>query len=129
MSTNPFDFINDVTNLKNNLIRKADDPAKKAEEYNPWLTNNTLSYFPDTVLYANEMNKYYFLPNLVQYDYFYNTINKRKRIVKQSKQVISDDLKMVMKYFGYNHRRAQEAMQLLTVEQLTEIKTKLNVGG
>ena len=29
------------------------------DKYNPFMINRALSYFPDTVIYANEMNRYY----------------------------------------------------------------------
>ena len=49
--SNPFEFVKAINN-KQNIIR--DDLDEKA--YNPYMINRAFSYFPDTVLLANEMN-------------------------------------------------------------------------
>lgn len=48
----PFDFLNSIS-YKKNYIMHSDIEEK---EYVPFLTNRGLSYYPDTVLHANEMN-------------------------------------------------------------------------
>ena len=127
--SNPFTYINDVSFDKKDIIRESVDPEYEARGYNPWITNKTLSYFQDSILYANEMNKYAFLPNIMQFDYFLNSINKRKRFAKQSKKVVSDDVSAVANYYGYSLRRAEETMKFLTPSQIDIIKQKSNIGG
>lgn len=127
--SNPFDYINDVSHIKKDIIRNSPNPELAAKEYNPWIANKTLSYFVDTVLFANEMNKNFHLSNLQQYDYFLNSINKKKRFTKQGKKVVSQDIKDVAQYFGYNFKRAEEAISILTAEQIQTIKQKLETGG
>lgn len=126
---NPFNYINDVSYDKRDIIRQAADPEYEARGYNPWITNKTLSYFQDTIFYANEMNKYAFLPNIMQFDYFFNSINKRKRFAKQSKKQVSDDAQAVATYFKYSLRRAEETLKFLTPSQIEEIKQKTQIGG
>ena len=48
----PFDYVNDINYGKKNIM--VDDIAEK--NYNAFIVNRALSYFNDTVLYANEMN-------------------------------------------------------------------------
>jgi hypothetical protein len=129
MSGNPFDYINDVSFNKKDIIRNSPNPELQAKEYNPWITNKTLSYFDDTILYANEMNKSAHLTNQQQYDYFLNSINKRKRFAKQTKKTTSDDVNNIAKYFGYSLKRAEEALTVLTADQVRAIKQKLELGG
>jgi len=50
---NPFDYLNSINYSKQDLM--VDDDTEKA--YNAFLVNRGLSYFQDTVLLANEMNK------------------------------------------------------------------------
>lgn len=126
---NPFDFINDVSFNKKDIIRNSADPEATAKGYNPWITNKTLSYFEDTIFYANMMNQYSFLSNQMQFDYFLNSINKRKRFAKQSKKQVSDDVQSISDYFGYSLRRAEEAIKYLTPDQIKEIKKKTDTGG
>ena len=50
---NPFKFTDAINYTKEDIM--IDDITEKA--YNPFLINRSLSYFPDTVLAANEMNR------------------------------------------------------------------------
>jgi hypothetical protein len=50
----PFDFINAINFTKKDLF--SEDPMAK-KDYAPFIINRGLGYFPDTVLYANEMNR------------------------------------------------------------------------
>lgn len=129
MSGNPFDYINDINYDKKDIIRNSPNPELAAKGYNPWITNKTLSYFQDTIMYSNEMNKNAHLINQMQFDYFLNSINKRKRFAKQSKKVVSDDANSVAKYYGYSLRRAEEVLSILTADQIKTIKRKLETGG
>jgi len=129
MSSNPFDYINDINYDKKDIIRNSSNPELAAKGYNPWITNKTLSYFQDTIFYANEMNKNAHLINQMQFDYFFQCINKRKRFAKQSKKVVSDDASSVAKYYGYSLRRAEEVLSILTADQIKTIKQKLEIGG
>lgn len=127
--SNPFDYINDVSHGKKDIIRNSSNPELAEKDYNPWITNKTLSYFADTVLYANEMNKNFHLTNLQQFDYFLNSINKRKRFSKQAKTVTSQDAKDIAQYFGYSPKKAEEALSVLSAEQIQAIKQKIQTGG
>ncbi|MEI8286691.1 MAG: DNA polymerase clamp loader subunit A [Actinomycetes bacterium] len=129
MSTSPFDYVNDVSHGKKDIIRNSPNPEIAESEYNSWIINKTLSYFEDTILYANEMNKNYHLSNLQQFDYFLNSINKRKRFSKQAKTVVSQDVKAVSEYFGYSYKKAEEVLSILTAQEVQTIKQKLETGG
>ena len=67
---NPFEYVNAINKTKKDIM--VDDLAEK--EYNPFIINRALSFFSDTILYANEMNKYHHLDNRLQFDFFINTI-------------------------------------------------------
>ena len=127
--SNPFDYINDVSHSKKDINRNSPNPELAAKDYNPWITNKTLSYFQDTILYANEMNKNFHLTNQQQFDYFLFSINKRKRFSKQAKKVTSEDVNHIAQYFGYSLKKAEEVLTVLTAEQLKTIKQKLELGG
>ena len=60
---NPFDFINSVSHNKKDLITDSENPEFAEKLYQPFLVNRGLSYFPDTILYANEMNQRFEAPN------------------------------------------------------------------
>lgn len=130
MSFKPWDYFNDLTNYKKELIRNSDNPELAEKYYEPWVINKALSYFPDTVLYVNEMNKYHQLSKMQQYDYFSKSINKRfRKYPKTKKEKQDQDLKNVMDYFQYSYKKAEEALSVLTAEQLQTIQQKLELGG
>ena len=96
----------------------------------PFLVNRGLSYFPDTVLYANEMNRNAGIPEDWQFFFFLNTIPKKKRFSKwHKKDADTESLTLVKEYFGYSSEKALEALSILSDEQLVMIKEKLYKGG
>jgi hypothetical protein len=125
----PFDYVNAISASKKDIIRESANPELEAKEYLPWITNKTLSYFPDTIMYCNEMNKYSFLSNQMQFDYLLNSVSKKKRFTKQSKKNINTDVQMIADYFGYSLRRAEDTIKYLTKAQIDEIKQKTDTGG
>ena len=98
--------------------------------YKPFLTNRSLSYFQDCVLYANEMNMRPHLENKLQYEYFLNSLRKRKRKgSKWGKDKPDATVEMIMEYFGYGRAKAEQALRVLTDEQLAMIEVALDKGG
>ena len=69
---NIFDYVTSINSSKKNLI--VDDQTEKG--YDPFMTNHSLSYFPDTVQAANVMNQYYELDKKLQYDFLLNIVRK-----------------------------------------------------
>ena len=95
------------------------DPNGK--DYVPFVVNKSLSYFMDTVAYANEMNKYPFLDKRMQYDYYRLAVRKRKRFSGWAKKDKSDVIQAIIKYYDVSYRKALEYEKLLTEDQKQEI--------
>jgi len=121
----PFDFLNAINYSKEDLI--VDDITEK--QYVPYMVNRGLSYFQDTVLFANEMNKNHHLDHLLQFHFFINIVRKKKRFSKWAKPESSDDVEVVKQYYGYSNEKARQACKLLTPDQIIELKKKVNKGG
>ena len=122
---NPFDYLKAINETKKDIM--VDDIAEK--EYNPFIINRGLSFFKDTILYANEMNRYHHLDNRVQFDFFINIIRKKKRWSKWIKASDVDNLELIKEYYGYSTDKALQALRILNNEQLEEIKRLVNKGG
>ena len=122
---NPFEFVNAINYTKKNIM--IDDIMEKA--YAPYMVNRQLSYFPDTVLAANEMNRNHHLDNRLQFDFFINIIRKRKRFSKWYKPETISDLDAVKKYYGYSNEKARQVLTLLSPEHINELKRKVTTGG
>jgi Bacteriophage clamp loader A subunit len=123
--TSPFDYINSISQSKKDMME--DEAGEKA--YNAWLINRGLSYFPDTILYANEVNLLHHMDNKLQYAYLINTIRPKKRFSKWVKKKEDGDLEAIMKCYGYNIDKAKSALSILSPDQVKTIKEKLDEGG
>lgn len=126
---NPFDFVNSISYNKKDLMVGTENDELAEKGYAPFLVNKALSYYPDTIAYANEINGMHHVDNKLQYHYLLNSIRPQKRFSKWSKRQDSADLNAIKQYFNYNDRRAQEALSILSVAQINEIKEKLVEGG
>ncbi len=120
------DWLNSINYNKNDII--GSNPLSE-REYVPFVINRSLSYFPDTLFHANEMNLNHFLSKKMQYDYLRTAVRKRKRFSKWDKKAESDDVDFVKTYFGYSTKKAMEVLTVLSKEQLKQLRSKYNTGG
>ena len=118
----PFELIKSISNTKKDILENEKD-------YNAFMVNRGLSYFPDTVLYANEMNKFHHLDNRLQYSFLINIVRKRNRFSKWNKSIESENINAIKKYFGYSNEKARDVLPLLSNENLNIIKGKIFHGG
>jgi len=122
----PFDFVNQILQGKQQLI--VDDLTEK--EYVPFLTNRSLSYHKDCILFANEMNLRHYIDGKMQNDFLLNTVRSRKRpFTKWAKSEKSEDIECIKIIFGYSNSKSREALRLLSDEQIQELKRKTDIGG
>ena len=135
-----FDFLNSINEGPNgkSLLDscKADnsegvaDPSSADRAYLPFMVNRGLSYFNDTVLLANEMNRYAALPVKMQYDFLKNTVRAKKRFSKWSKKMDDGaDVQMLMDHYCYSAEKAREALSLLCPSALSAIRASREQGG
>jgi hypothetical protein len=99
------------------------------KEYSPFMVNRALSYYRDTVLFANVMNQYPNLDKRLQYNFYKYIIRAQKRpYSKWHKKASNSDLSAVKEYYGYSDAKATEALKILSDDQITEIKKQLYKG-
>ena len=110
---------------KQNLM--VDDILAEAD-YSPFIVNKCLSYFTDTVLFVNEMNRLSDLPKRLQYDYTLHSIRKRKRFSRWDKNNKSKKFLLVKEYYQYSDSKTEEIVDLITDDQVKEIKKLLETG-
>ena len=122
---NPFEYVNSINYTKKDIM--VDDIAEKA--YAPFMINRSLSYFQDTIFFANEMNRYHHLDNKLQFQFYINIIRKRKRFSKWNKPELDSDMDVVKEYYGYSNEKARQALTLLTPSQIEELRKKVSKGG
>ena len=122
---NLFEFIKSINETKKDIM--VDDVSEKG--YNPFIINRNFSHFNDTVLYANEMNRYHHLDHRLQFDFFINIIKKKKRWSKWIKPQDINNLELIKQHYGYSNDKAKSVLQLFNNEQIEELKRKGLKGG
>ena len=122
---NPFQFVNEITFGKKDVMVDPDVEKK----YSPFMVNRSLSYFPDTVYMANEMNRYHHLDGKLQFQFLLNIVRKRKRFSKWIKSDLENNIEKVKEYYGYSMDKARQVMPLLSTDQLNIIINKVDKGG
>ena len=120
------DWLNSINFTKEDLT--VDDPDT-VKDYPAYIVNRCLSGHLDTVLYANEMNLHPNLDKDMQYQFFLNSLRKRKRFSPWLRKDKVENLNIIKKYYGYSNEKALQALRLLTNEQLDYIKKRLETGG
>lgn len=120
----PFDYVNSINSTAKEDLMGNDE--NKEKEYSPFLTNKSLSYFNDTIGHANLMNMNWHLDNKLQYHYLLNIVRPRARRSKWHKKLQENgDLEIIQQYYGYNIKKAQMALSIITLDQLMEIKKRV----
>ena len=121
----PFDYLKAINESKEDVMLTSQDEKK----YAAFIVNRGLSFFMDTIFQANEINRNHHLDSRLQFDYLLNSIRQKKRYSKWLKPEKLDDLDIVKEYYGFGNEKAKNALQVLSTDQLTYIRCKLNQGG
>jgi len=111
------DYLNAINHSKDDLF--ADEEAAKG--YVPFIVNRSLSYFPDTILQANDMNIHADLGKREQFDYLRHSIRKRRRFSRWLKKTEDKRIESVKIYYNLGTKKALESMRVLSDRQIDEI--------
>lgn len=123
------DYLNAINHTKVAMHKLDDDYEFVLKKYVPFIINKGVSYFPDSIIQANNMNFFCGIDKRMHFDYLQHSIRKRKRFSKWMKKTAPSDLQAVKDYFGYSNSKAYEALDILTKDDINNMKEELNVGG
>lgn len=119
------DYLDSLNFQKNHVMSDSRDE----KDYYPFMVNRCMSYFPDSILQANQMNAVWHTPKRMQYDYFFHGLRPRKRFSKWQKTQHPRELEIIKQYFGYSTQKALDILPLLTEQDMKIIYKELNKGG
>ena len=125
----PFDYLNAINYTKENIVEESDNPELAEKLYPPYMINRGLSYFTDTILFANEMNIRHQCDNKLQFEFFLNSIRKRKRFSKWFKKEQDENLDIIMSHYDYSYEKARQVLSLFNEEQLQQLRDMRFKGG
>lgn len=122
--SNPFDWIKSISETKEDLLSVND-----VKDYNPYIVNKGLSYYLDCLLLVNEMNSRNTLDKDMQYMFLLNSVRQGRRYSPWEKKTNSKDLEYIKQYYNYSDEKAEQALKLLSKEQIEYIHNKLENFG
>ena len=123
------DYLGPITHSKKKMSEISEDIETTKKGYTPFVINRSLSYFPDCIMQANNMNIRYGLDKEMQFEYLRTSIRSKKRFSKWDRKDESERVDVIMKYFGYNYHKASEVADLISEEDIESMKSQMDVGG
>ena len=121
------EYLKAINQTKEPLMDGDDEEWER--KYPPFIVNKCVAPFADTIMLVNEINQ---LPNVdkkMQFDFLLNSLRPRKRFTPWLKATKLENLEYVKEFYGYNNVKAKAALDILSDEQISAIKQKLNKGG
>jgi hypothetical protein len=122
----PFTFINAISHTKQDVLAGNVDEEEMLKQYIPHIINKGMSYFEDSILHANEMNRRPHATPKMQYRYYMASLRSRKRFSKWMKPDDEQNVKMVQRIYGCNPSVAKQYLKVLTEDQLVDLNRIIN---
>lgn len=120
------DFLNSINYDKKPLL----DSDEKAERlYTPFVVNKCLSFFPDTIFHANEMNCNWVVDKKMQFDFYRLSIRKKKRYSAWLKKETEENIALIKQVYGYTDIKAQQVLNILGPGDMDKLRASLHMGG
>jgi Bacteriophage clamp loader A subunit len=119
-----FDFIRALSETKNNVLTRENEKT-----YDCFMSSRSFSYYPDTIMYAAELNKYPAMTRHQHFTYLFHTIRKRKRYTKWGKKTKIADAKLVSGAFQMSERKTAAALKCMTPPEIECLRSLMNQGG
>lgn len=120
------DWLNSINMNKKDLIEE--DPSVE-KKYPAYIINKCMAGHIDTIMFANEMNMHASLDRDLQYEFYLNIVRKKKRFSPWLRKEKIKDLDLVKKYYKYSNAKAEQALKILSKEQLEFIRQRFDTGG
>lgn len=126
--SSPFDYLKEINFGKKDIMRGTANDELAEREYKQYVVNRSLSFFPDTILYANEMNRRD-VDNRMHFTFLLNIVRPKKRFSKWEKSETSEHIDLIKRQYGYSLSKAKEVLKLLTPEQIEYLINLEYEGG
>lgn len=121
------DYLNAINVNKEPLLDESESYTKQS--YPPFVVTRCLSYFPDTLFAANEMNSRPHLDSKMHFDFLRGAVRPRKRFSKWLKREEDARVSALIEYYGFSSRKAREALVVLSEAEVEWILEQTRKGG
>jgi hypothetical protein len=95
--------------------------------YVKFLTNRAFSYHIETLPLANYLNEYPDMDNQMHFDFLAHTVTPAKRWAKWHKPEKHSDAYIVSNYFGISLKHAYMYVDLISAEDIQDMREQLEV--
>ncbi len=118
----PFDYVRAIN------AKSAIDTSSLDKDYVPYIVNKAMSYYPDTIGVANLLNECWSMPKRAQFDVYMQAVRQKRRYTPWIKPDRSADIQIISDFYKYSRAKAEEALDILTSDQIAELKKLLKDG-
>ncbi len=117
----PFDYVKSI-NTKEIYL------GEDLSGYSQFLVTRSFAGFTDTVFYAKEINLFPALSDRMHYDFYYYGVPKKKRYSEWFKKDNYENISMISKFYNVSFKKAEEFLEILTVDQIKQIEHSMVYG-
>lgn len=97
------------------------------KSYVPYVVNKCYSRVLFSLFYANEMNKYHFLPKEMQYDFYFYGLEKGRYFGKKFEIEKHKYFQSVKNYFKYNDKKTLDVLSIMNTKDLEYIHGQMSM--
>lgn len=122
-----FEIIREISSSSEpSLLAWKEEKGKFPKAYTQYMINSAFGNFPDTILFANELNGRN-IPDEMHYRFLFFALEKRKRFSEWYKKDKEEELILsaVATFYGCSRRTAMLYLRLLHESDITEIIDRL----
>lgn len=124
------DWIPSITEKTRYLFENKNITSEIERNYPSFMINRALSQYYDTVLIANEVNRFSsILDPKLQYDFLYYLVPKKRRFAKWAKSSKNDIINTIVDVYNVSIKKSEEICDLLSEKDIENLKSYLNRGG
>lgn len=120
------DILNSINYNKSPLL---DNEEKVDKIYPAFVVNKCLSYFNDTILFANEINCHWEMDKKMQFDFYRFALRKKKRFSPWIRKEKDENIALIKEIYGYTDAKAYEVLNILGPDGLEVLKQSIQKGG
>jgi len=119
------DYLNSINHDKKPLL----DEEENVSKYLAFVVNKCMSYFNDTIFYANEMNCNPWIYKKCQFDFYRFGVRKKKRYSPWLRKEEDNNIAVIKEVFGYSETKAREVLNIISPQDMDKLKKSLEKGG
>ena len=121
-----FDHLNAINWTKENIIRKESDIDGAQKGYPAFPILRSLSYHPDSILIANELNtrglEQFGVTPVMHFEFLLDMVSKKKRYGKWAKTTKEENIDLIVEFGEMSYVKAAEIVEFIPKDRLDYLR-------